>query len=295
MRRLTSKRIVLIAGLALLAFFAFSMVAARNRVPPPIHNGQPLTYWAKKHPSDYYSAVRALGTNALPYLIGELHARDSAPARLIQHAIGSVISIGEIFTRARHRRYYARLGLQQLETNAVPVLLDLFVREVSNRSAPIARENFDVAWALSWIGSPEADSMKLARFVPMLTSDEPGDKVLGCNGLTHTLASPPPASVTIEVVRLASDPNERVRQCAMIFFSYQRNAEDLSLPVLVRSVTDTNDIVRRFAFNALQYRGTNATSALPALLTVYSNIPASSIRDEVRYTINQIQPAVRLP
>src|SRR5688500_19288020 len=178
MRRRISRRQVLIVALLLpLAFGLFSSIFS-NRVAPPIYNGRPLTYWAKQHPSQYYAAVRALGTNALPYLLSELHARDSVPARLLQHAVGSVISIGEIFTHAKHRRYYARLGLQQLDTNAVPALLELFVNMPSNRSTPIPNENFDVAWALSWITSPEAESMKLARFTNLLASANSSDKIL---------------------------------------------------------------------------------------------------------------------
>jgi hypothetical protein len=294
MRQPFSKRLIILASVALFAFVAVSIFSARNRVAPPIHIGQPLTYWAKQHPSQYYAAVRALGTNALPYLIGELHAQDSAPARLLQHAIGKVISIGEIFTRARHRRYYARLGLQQLDTNAVPALLDIFVTAPANRSAPIALEHFDVAWALSWITSPEAEAMKLARFTNFLSSNDAADKILACNGLTHALSAPPPTDVTAAIAELASHPDPRLRQAVMIYFSHHRSAEDLALPLLVRSVTDTNELVRRLAFNALQYRTTNATSAIPALLTLYSNTPPSSLRDELRHTVNLIAPARRL-
>ena len=294
MRLPFSKRLIILAGFALLAVVAVFIFSASNRVAPPIHKGQPLTYWAKKHPSQYYAAVRALGTNALPYLIAELHAQDSAPARLLQNAIRSVFSIGEIFTRARHRRYYARLGLQQLDTNAVPELLDLFVNTPAHRSDPMGVENFDVAWALLWIGSPEAESMKIARFTNFLSSEKAEDKILACNGLTHTLSAAAPTNITASIVQLASHHDPRLRQAATIYFIRHRNSEDLALPLLVRSVTDTNELVRRLAFNALQYRTTNATSAIPALLTLYSNTPRSSDRDELRYTVNLIEPTLRL-
>ena len=107
----------------------------KRAVEVPIYQGRPLTYWAEQHPTNYYEACRALGTNALPYLLSELEARDPAPRVLLQKIASSILPIGEVFTRAGHRKYYAQLGLQQLDTNALPTLLDLFITLTSQDSS----------------------------------------------------------------------------------------------------------------------------------------------------------------
>jgi hypothetical protein len=295
MRCRVTKRSLLVSALLFPAAIILFSAVFSSRVPPPMHNGKPLTYWAKQHPSKYYEAVRALGTNALPYLLAELDARDAAPARLLQRVISRVISMGEVFTHAKHRRYYARLGLQQLDTNAVPALLGLFVNNPSNRFTPISNENFDVAWALSWTTSREAETMKLATFTNLLASADLSEKILACNGFSYTLSGLPPENVTSAIFELAGHPDPRLRQAAIIFFSHHSTDREREVPLLVKAVSDPNEAVGRFALNALQFRDTDFSSIVPGLLTTYSNMAPSQLRNEVGQALRRMEPTLRLP
>ena len=275
----------------------------KRAVEVPIYKGQPLTHWAEQHPTNYYEACRALGTNALPYLLSELEARDPAPRVLLQKIASSILPIGDVFVRAGQRRYYAQLGLQQLDTNALPTLLDLFITLTSqdtsgNDDKDVTR--IRVGQALSGIASSNADAIKLDRFTNLLASDNLKDKRVACAGLSFALGMSPPTNISALIVPLASHSDARLRQAALVYFCHHHNAEDLALPIMLRSLTDTNEFVRMFAFNAFQYRRTNVTSAIPALLNIYSSLPPhlasnQNYKADLRHAIRQIDPTKAPP
>ena len=269
--RLYKKQLIALGLLAALAAASIPFWKKRA-INPPIYQGQPLTFWAKQHPSLYYEACRALGTNALPYLLAELEARDSTPAVLLQKIASSILPIGNVFTHANNRSYYASLGLQQLDSNAVPALIDRFETLVLSR--PLGDRDLEsVATALYSIVSSNSQSIKLDHFTLLLTSENNDHKRGACFGLAFTLGQSPSTNISALILPLASDPDWRLRQAAMSYFGFHHNAEEFALPVMLRSLTDTNELVRMFAFNAFEYRRTNVTSAIPALLNLYSNLP----------------------
>ena len=160
-----NKTALMIAGVLTLGLASIHHVYT-NRPLAPTYRGKRLDQWAKEHPSKYYTAVGELGTNALPYLLNELAATDSHLASSAQSLLGKVISVGDIFVSSRHRRYYARLGFQVLDTNAVPALMEaLFAKPIVRSASDLG---INSAWALSCIDSPAANVLKTDRLTTAL-------------------------------------------------------------------------------------------------------------------------------
>ena len=242
-----------------------------TRSNEPAYQGRPLGKWLRGHPKEYYPAVLALGTNALPYLLAELQATDSRVSQWGQKVLAKA-SIGPLWRTARDRRYRAGIGLQILDTNAVPELLDMIF------SKPIKMAEGDSgcssAWALSYLGSPQAQNQVCDRIVEALRSRDAEQRRNGC--LTLSLWPHSRGDLQVLLPGLCSDSNATVRAAAMraMLFTVWTNEQVSS--VLVSGLKDEQASLRRLAIAALQNRGSNAISALPALRAAYSNELAQS-------------------
>ena len=116
-------RLILWAALILAAGFGFRATQkAGSAARAPFWQGHALSYWMNHGGPQYVAAMNALGTNALPWLLQELQARNSLPSRLGEKLLHRWIDIN--WDAAGNRRYYAAIALQYLDTNAAPALLD---------------------------------------------------------------------------------------------------------------------------------------------------------------------------
>ena len=255
----------------------------------PSYLGKRLDHWAKDHPSKYYAAVEGLGTNAIPYLLDELAATDSDLASSAQSLLGKVISVGDIFVSSRHRRYYARLGFQVLDTNGVPALIEaLFAK-------PIVRSDSDLginsAWALSWIDSPAANVLKADRLTTALFDTD--IQVQRNAILAWTMwASRPTLAVSQRIETYLAGTNRLLKTAALDFFMGCHTNEQIAIPALARCLNDPDPTLRDNAYYGLRSRGTNG---LPALLKMLSQTPTNNfesqhIRSELQRCLKQSDP-----
>ena len=140
--------------LLFLLFIAAGLVWWQRFAPNPHdsdYNGHRLSYWLHGHPRDYGPVVEAVGTNALPYLLAELQVTDPAWLRWAEALLGD---FGTPWEPARNRLYHARLGLQILDTNALPALLTAaFTQPIRLAEGDLG---FEAAFALTWLASPVA-------------------------------------------------------------------------------------------------------------------------------------------
>ena len=97
------------AGLAVACLLAWMILSTGSS--EPIYQGRRLGSWLRGHPREYYPAVLAIGTNALPYLLAELQATDSARSEWGERLLAKA-SLSPFWRTARDRRYHAALGLQ---------------------------------------------------------------------------------------------------------------------------------------------------------------------------------------
>jgi hypothetical protein len=254
----------------------------------PVYQGRKLGSWLRGHPREYYPAVLATGTNALPYLLAEIQATDSSLSEWGQGMLGKA-SIGPPWRTARERRYHARLGLQILDTNSVIVLLE----QVFATPMRIAENDpsYAAASSLTFMGSPTAQTQIIARIDQALQSPDPVERRNGC----LTICCWPHTNFALSVAQLTKDTNATVRAAAVraiIFSKWDTNF----LPALVARLNDDEAEVRCLAADALGYRTTNAVAALPALLAAYAaERSRPDARSAIESAIKSIDPKTTLP
>jgi hypothetical protein len=242
------------------------VVLLGNRSHEPVYQGRRLGSWLRGHPREYWPAVSAVGTNALPYLLAELQAVDSQPSQWAQRVLAKG-SIGPFWRTARDRHYHARLGLQILDTNAVPALLDLIF------AGPLHIADGDpgtmAALALGWLVSTQAQQAAESRLLLALGSPD----AVECRNAALALSFWPRRGdeVARSLAAVCRSPDPKVRAAALRAIQMSASREDVFLPPLMACLEDEQASVRRLAIAALEVRSTNAVAALPALRAAYSN------------------------
>jgi len=263
---------VFITAMLLLAWVFFLA-----RSDEPVYQGRRLGSWLRGHPREYYPTVLAVGTNALPYLLAELQATDSWSSQWAQGVLAKA-SIGPFWRTARNRRYHARLGLQILDTNAVPAL----VGRVFPQSMRIAEG--DPGWAaastLSWLASQEAQDLAERRLAIELTNPDPAQRRNAC--LTLSLWPRTNELFIVSLTTLSRDTNATVRAAAIRAIIMSVWKQDVFMPAVVSRLEDEQASVRRLAIEALKFQKSNAVVALPALCSAYSNeLTQSNLRGDL--------------
>jgi hypothetical protein len=296
---------VLLAAVVLSVWLLFL-----TRLKEPVYQGRRLGDWLRGHPKDYYPAVLAAGTNALPYLLAELQATDSRVSQWGQHVLAKV-SIGPSWRTASDRQYHARLGLQILDTNAVPALLNVVFAQPMRMAE--GDPGLAAARALSWLVSPAAQHMAEARLALALDSPDAEECRNAC--LAFSVWPRSRDDIASSLAALSRSPNATVRAAALRAIMFSGWREDLFLSPLISCLEDEQASVRRLAVEVLSAQGSNAVAALPALRAAYAkewvqanlrgdlgdgvfgahSWSATEIRSAIREAIKAIDPAAPLP
>lgn len=264
--------VVLLATIVLLAWAFFP--AGPNE---PVYQGRRLGSWLRGHPKEYYPAVLSVGTNALPYLLAELQATDSRVSQWGQDMLAKA-SMGPFWRTARDRRYHAGLGLQILDTNAAPALVNMIF------SQPMQMVEGDPSWsaasALRFMGSEAAQKQVAERLAVALSSPDTVECRNAC--LAFSLWPIQRDDLVASLVSLSRDTNATIRAAAMRAIMMSVWREDLFLPAVVSRLEDEQASVRRLAIAVLSNQGSNAVAALPALRAAYSNeVTQSDLRGDL--------------
>jgi hypothetical protein len=201
--------VILILALATL------LIALCQRSPEsPVYQGRTLEYWRQQDFFKFREAALALGTNAVPYLLSELSASDPVIRRLPQYLLARFISVGEVFTTAKGRRFDASCALISLETNAVPAILDaVFASSAKSRDQDF---HFQCAQILARARSPEAKAMKTPVLLQALRSEDEEARRRAFFIFTYGENASP--EISAEMVRLVDDPSPGVQDAVRQFF-----------------------------------------------------------------------------
>jgi len=276
----------------------------------PTYQGRPLGKILQGPRAEYTPAIQALGTNALPYLLEELQAEDSAPARWMARQLNR-ISLGPFWHTAQNRRYRAALGIQILDTNAVPALMEMiFARPMQLTEGD---PGYSAAMVLSHLASPESQAQVCDRLALALRSPDPVQRRNAC----FTLNECPRMNAEVEALLLAAsrDTNAQVRAASIRPIFQFVAQKDSFLPPLIERLSDEEAVIRSMAIEALKLRGTNAAEALPALQSAYTNellqsgprrdlglnlggaytFSAGELRQSIREAMRAVAPATPLP
>ncbi len=281
------------------------------RVSEPRYEGKTLRRWLRGHPRDYQPVIRAMGTNALPFLLSEIRRRDPLPHRFLEECLRTILDARAPWETARDRRYHARLALQILDTNAVPVLLGAVFSEPMHLDE--GNLPFAAAEALTWMASTEAGAQAAGALTEALESADPERCRNACLAIGHGFRLGD--KTARRLIRLLSHDEARVRAAATRALIPRQTVETEVLPALVARLDDEQAAVRRLAIDALGVRGSDAVAAVPALRAAWLSEPkrsrrtdpvddlyhgdqtlsAAEVRGSIRWAIRQIDPQAPLP
>jgi len=259
---MTNKRRILLVTL-LIAAVGFVSWLILSQPSEPVYHGKPLSYWCDQYARSYAPmpnmasvkqteiAIRTIGTNAVPTLLGLFNARDSKfKLKLIQlfqkqHVINIKLKYGG--TRQKEG-FYGFLALGALAKSAVPALLEIY-----NEDRPGTYDNFlETAALIANMGPAAADA------VP-------------------------------QFVKATTDTNFQVRFIAVLTLSRIRARPDLCVPALTASLRDPYETLRRTAALCLVDFGTNAQPAVPELTRLLAD-PDSEVRNAAAEALKEIDP-----
>jgi hypothetical protein len=256
-------RWALITMLALMVgVVVFALV--RPTASEPVYRGTPLKEWLVGFDYGYqttnYSAaqeaIRAMGTNALPFLVHYPRLKDppfnNQWVRL-KARLHWLRKSGE-YALFWHRR--AAIACGELGEAAAPAL-------------PAMREAMNEHQAASQVGN--ALSRMLPKSAPTLTNIlATGNVMARCRAADALMTAYSQPEIE-EMARTAlinalQDPDPGPRMSAAVAFQFWNKRLDLVVPALTRALSDPHASVRGNAASALGQMGEAAQSAVPELL-----------------------------
>lgn len=254
-------RLGLLAVAVGLVVFALVRPSARE----PVYRGRPLREWLvefdQSSGTTNYSAaqeaIRSIGTNSLPFLIGYLRSKDPPLNRqrvwLKARLKLSMRKGGEYAVFWKRRAATACGELGQDGAPAFPAMIE------ASKDRPAASA---VAAALSRM---------LPRSAPVLTNLLATGDVLARAVSAHALMTAYSHPEIEEMARTAllkalQDRDPGLRGSAAVAFQFWNQKLDVIVPELARALSDSNASVRGNAAGSLRNFGSAAKPAVPELL-----------------------------
>ena len=265
------------------------------RTPPePEYQGIKLSDWAKNYPRNQPQAdkaMRAIGTNALPWLIEWLP--DEPPPRWKQKVLKQMAKLpsrvgGNYAKKAlmswygMNRFQFASQSFRDLGKNARPAIPDL-VRIACN---PKYQQGGKAA-AYILIGFHEESLPGLITV--LLTSQAPGRRpaidYFRWNGVSKLGTN---ANAAVEALVLCLVDNDPLtRNDAVFALAKLAVRADVAVPALAKSVADPDAQVRSLSLAALAVYGDLAHSAAPVVRKALDD-PDQHVREMARYALDQV-------
>ncbi|MBI3415975.1 MAG: HEAT repeat domain-containing protein [Verrucomicrobia bacterium] len=246
----------------LVGLFVFVLLSPVAR--EPVYQGKPLKVWLEAFDQNYQTtnyiaaqaAIRAMGTNTLPFLIRYLRSKD--PPFHIQvvrwraklHLLGDKVDYATFW----HRRAATACGELGADGEA---------------AFPAMVEAMNDYQAASDVG--DALSRMMPKSVPVLTNVLLKGNVTARCRAADALTTAFSLAAVEEMGRTAllnalNDPDPGPRATAASAFQFWNTRLDLIVPVLARALSDPDPSVRGNAATSLGNFGNAARPAVPMLL-----------------------------
>lgn len=223
-----------------------------SRIMEPRYQGRRLSEWLKQYDQclslpelsdaqrqlkrDSENAINAIGTNAIPYLLRELHDQR------------------ESISQAQEGRRKALAGFQALGAkgkNAIPALSRMVKDPELGLCALAILARFD-------------DAAAVPALIPALSASNPRVRMLAVIELSHR-GYTGDGVLPLLTSRLLLDPDPDVRGAAASGLSRFRGEAEFVVPALIRGLQDTNLNVQSLSAQSLGAFGEQAKSAAIAL------------------------------
>jgi HEAT repeat protein len=212
-----------------------------SRIPDPIYQGKHLSYWLGCDDSQrdkLDAAVRQAGTNAIPLLMRELQAHQSALKRRLVDLAQSQRLVRLSFTWDAERWTRAREEFAVLEPEA-------------RRAIPIK---------------------ELIRTYEMnLSGDSQRDVILVLDSIE------PASEETIPfLIRATTNSNSDVRTFALFGLGKLHVHPEVSVPVLLKFLEESNSLIQKLVVQGLGRFGPQAEPAVPRLLALRETVASAA-------------------
>lgn len=274
------------AGVFLLSgIIAAVLATTRREKPEPLLNGIPLshyldrqTYGELRTERDARESIRDFGSNAVPYLVGVLDARESRFHILIRELAARQSLVRLRFTPLYVKQRQAALACAELGPMAAPA------------SAALARLANDpqlcshAISALAMIGPGSFPILTNA-----LRTGIPAARIEAAGDLRYMKPPDQPVAVLLEAL---NDPEPDVRSNAAGSLAYLRRQLDQVVPALIQTLHDTNPAVRVNVAQSLGWLQHDAFAALPALAKLLETTTDPGDESKVSEAIRQIESRI---
>jgi HEAT repeat protein len=291
-------RIGLVAVLALAATGALLYI---SRTTDPSFQGRPLNRWLSdiENARDDHeaepakNAVRQIGTNAIPYLLGMMRAEDSKLKETFITLLARLHVSRARIADAGGKHFHALIGFHALgpqASSAIPELKALVDNPKTVRY---------VALALAEISPDgvEAATTGLRSTNALVRHKTAG--VLGLLGLVRFSTNASPAQMELlrtqadiavpPLIRALSDLDELTRASAATSLGLLGQKPDIAVPALIKNLQESNGWrVPASAAHGLGRFGTNAARALPALKAIAAH-QDSRVREAANSAVEAIE------
>ena len=282
------RRKITIVVLLCCAFFV--VFALQNREREPYYRGKSLSQWINVYLSSYggspeeneaEEAVRAIGTNGIPFLIRCIGYETPPWKRqfhwMVNGTIGHIKPSWILTDDMKDKQMYAVMAFVILESSAEPAVPAL--NEILNTGGEFS--SFLATKALGSIGKPALEALLAA-----LQSDrEPvaiqASSVIGELGTNGWPAVP-------ILLNQLDDQRKAIRIRAVVALGELRHQPEIVVPALTNFFGRWPE-AHYCTLEALGQFGTNATSALPTIIATLSNQNGGA-RDAATNALREIAP-----
>jgi len=285
---------------AVLALAAIGALLCASRTKEPSFQGRTLGDWLAdiantedSEPETARNAVRQIGTNAIPHLLGMMRAEDSK----LKETFITLLDKAHInrirIPNASDKHSRAFLGFWALGPQASSAIPELKALASNPKFVSTA------ARALVEIGPAgvEAAVAGLADTNAIVRRQTAG--ALGFPGIVRFTTNATPAQMAVlraqaefaipPLIRALSDSDELTRARAATSLGLFGQNPELAVPALIKNLHETNGWrVPASAAKGLGRFGTNAASALPALKAITGH-QDSRVRESVNSAIEAIE------
>jgi hypothetical protein len=288
--------------IAVLGLAAIGALLYASRTNEPSFQGRALSDWLTdiekanddREAEPAKDAVRQIGTNAIPYLLGMMRAEDSKLKETFNTLVRKAHTYRFLIAEAHNKQGRACTGFYALGPQASSAIPELTVLLNNPKIVRLA------ALALIYI-SPngvEAATSGLRSTNPLVRREIAG--VLGTAGIVRFTTNATPARMAIlraqaefavpALIRLLNDSDELTRARAGTSLGLLGQKPEIVVPALIRNLGETNGWrVPHSAAKGLSRFGTNAAAALPALKAIAAH-QDWRVREMVEAAIQSIEP-----
>lgn len=275
-------------AIILLSFGAFCgivwFLAGSARSPAdPVWQGKKLSQWLTECKSDdprdltesAQKAIRAMGTNALPFLLDMVATTDSRAKTKLRAWAGKGSIIRKWTTPTHYiSRISAAAGFEALGKEAAPAAPEL-IKLLNDEQT-----EYPAALALGAIGQPAVPLL-----VQKLTNRSASMRMSVVQALNFMHGA---EDAIPDLLQCLDDPEPAVRGAAAITLGDMRKQPDRVVPKLVERLSDTNSSVRVDAVIALGLFESRARVAIPKL-TELQNDPDAEVRQKATAALKEVQ------